>query len=129
MKYTPEEKQKMDKVMAAFADYVAQSKEIDIAYSDKSGYVRLIIDDGADPVFFLMESCDDLLQMFYFDIFCDMVYDARRINPELCLETMDFCAVRTRLLTYLDDLGEDREHACFQLEVFLRKAARGPYLP
>lgn len=45
MVYTQKEKQKIDNLLMVFGDYLAANKNVDIAYSEKSGYVRLIIDD------------------------------------------------------------------------------------
>jgi hypothetical protein len=58
MVYTLEEKKKMDSVLQALAAYTAAHAEFDIAYSDKTGYVRLIIAEQADQVFFPLSGFD-----------------------------------------------------------------------
>ena len=66
MVYAREEKERMDRLLAAFADYVESSDEMDVAYSPKSGYVRLITAEDADAVYFPIESYDAMLEMFFY---------------------------------------------------------------
>lgn len=42
MIYTPAEKEKLDKVFAAFQGYIQQHTCFDILYSDKIGYIQLL---------------------------------------------------------------------------------------
>lgn len=71
MVYTAEEKNRMDRVLEAFRAYVASSRSMDVAYSEKTGYVRLIIAEYADSVFFPIRTADEFLKMFFFDILFD----------------------------------------------------------
>lgn len=44
MLYTKEQKEKLEKVIEAFQDYVRESLYAEIVWSDKNGYVYLCID-------------------------------------------------------------------------------------
>lgn len=129
MVYTPEEKRRMDALMLAFADYVAQSTEIDVAWSDKSGYVRLIIDDCADSVFFLIENFDDMLQMFFYDILADEVAAALRRDPALTNRTMDYSVPYQRLKRIVNTMDSDREYALKELDKFIETWKNQDLLP
>ncbi|MBQ8579999.1 MAG: hypothetical protein IJ448_04820 [Oscillospiraceae bacterium] len=110
MIYTVEEKHRMEQLLAAFSSYIFQSDEIDIAYSDKTGYVRLIIAEGADSVFFPIASFDDLLEMIIDDCLTDEEY---RVNDYL---GMDYDRVRRKLTPILSTLTEDREYCLHSME-------------
>lgn len=112
MVYTTEEKRKMDSVLAAFADYTAASKEFDIAYSDKTGYVRLIIEECADHVFFPLQSFEKLVEMFCMEfIFAEVneMFSGGKYPENM---EVDYDRVRFRIQRYIDVMDEDyREQA------------------
>lgn len=114
MVYTQEEKMRMVQLLCIFADYVADSKEIDIAYSEKTGYVRLIIDEGADTVFFRIGNFDDMLIMFMSDIFMDFaeskMCSKNRVNS--ILKAYQY------LQNVLNTLEDNREYAQAKLDQF-----------
>lgn len=116
MKYTSEEKCRMDRLLAVFADYVADSREFDIAYSDKTGYVRLIIDECADAVFFPLESYDEMLRMFVNDIHFDYEYSYLYLNARG--RAHGFQRACQHLRSLLNTLDADREYALAKLEQF-----------
>ena len=68
MVYTPEEKKRMDALVKVFEGFIADSNEIDVVYSGKKGYVRLIVEESADSVYFPIKDFDDMLNMFMFEI-------------------------------------------------------------
>lgn len=119
MVYTPEEKGRMDQLLSAFTNYVAESDDIDIAYTEKIGYVRLIIAESADNLFFPLRNFDDMLQMFFFDILSDEVNLAFARNPKLTYRTMDYTTAYHRLRSFLGALGADREYALKELDNFI----------
>lgn len=130
MVYTQEEKKKMDNALQAFAEYTAASTEFDIAYSDKSGYVRLIIDEGADAVFFLLNGFEDLVDMFCMEIVSDEVKQKYDENPFLKNQDVDYDAIRLRLQTYIDKMEEAyQQQAMRVVNAYVLKCAMSPYLP
>ena len=137
MKYSPEEKLRMDRLLATFSDYVAHSQDIDIAYSDKSGFVRLIIEECADAVFFPITSFDDMLSMFLGDFLQD---EETRVQDYQCI---DYDRLRCRLTPRLSGLGEDSRYSldfmdryfaqwkerCLRSHAALRKELQQLHLP
>ena len=104
MVYTPEEKEKMDKLLEAFADYTAQHPDFDVAYSDKSGYVRLITADCADSLFFPLKDFNDLMEMFCTEIVFDIVEKLWRETPKLTNKDVDYRPIRQRIQRYINRL-------------------------
>lgn len=112
MVYTQEEKRRMDRLLAAFGDFVAQSDEIDVAYSDKSGYVRLIVADCADSIFFNYTDYDDMLRTFIFDA-TNCMMDRLRKGPggRLSCTTTALQEARRYIRDILETLEEDAPYA------------------
>ena len=130
MVYTPEEKKKMDNLLAVFADYVAGHTEFDVAYSDKTGYVRLIIDENAEQYFFPIADFDDLLDMFCMEIVCEEVDLLLSKDPSLCNQDVDYDMIRLRLQEYIDRMEEAyRPQAAQVVNRHILKSAMSPYIP
>ena len=129
MVYRQEEMEWMKRVLGAFGDYVASSAQMDVAYSDKTGFVRLITAEDADWVYFPIESGDKMLEMFFFDILCDLSAEALAQNPELTNRELDYSAVARAIRPYLDRLDIDRDYGAAKLEAFIRKWQNQDKLP
>ena len=130
MVYTPEEKRKMDNVIQAFAEYTAASTEFDIAYSDKTGYVRLIIDEGADRFFFLLHNFDDLVEMFCMEILSEEVEKQLEKNPTLENQDVDYDSIRLRIQYYIDRMQEENQLQAGKVaNLHILRRAMSPYLP
>ena len=129
MVYTPDEKAKMDRLVECFRDYLQNSVEVDVAYAEKTGYVRLITDAREESIYFPIESYDDMLKMFYFDIICDAVSDQMRRNPKLTNATMDYDIPYRRIRAYLENLGQDRETTLNILDTMIADLKKDDLLP
>lgn len=129
MVYTKNEKERMERLLDAFADFLADSTEIDIAYSDKSGYVRLIIDECADSVFFRIPSFDDLLRMFTMDVVYNEVNKAWDLDHNLTNQTMNYELPRKRMQDYVSALDEDREYALSEIDKYIECWKNNDLLP
>lgn len=130
MVYTPEEKKKMDNVLHAFAEYTAANTEFDIAYSDKTGYVRLIIAEHADQVFFPLGGFDELVDMFCMEIVSEEVEKQLETNPLLENQDVDYDMIRLRLQGYIDAMEEAfHTQAAEVVNKHILKRAMSPYLP
>jgi len=127
MVYTPEEKQRMDGLMKVFGDYLAASESVDVVYSEKVGYVRLIIADHADSFFFKIYGFDDMLEMFFSDALYDEVREV--YYKDMTNRDMDYDGIYNRLKVYVDAMGEEREHALKKLDEFIEKWRNSELLP
>jgi len=128
MKYTQEEKQRMDRVVAAFSDYLENGATFDVAYSDCSGFVKLIDDEGSEQYYFHIDNLQDLLRMFFHEMGLDAVSAALRKNPNLTVKEMDYGVLRPQLYPILGKLGEDKEYAIDLLEQDIRMWENSKYL-
>jgi hypothetical protein len=129
MVYTQNEKDRMARLLEAFSDYIAESREMDVAYSEKTGYVRLVTDEYADPVFFELKDSEDLLDMLFYDILCDMVAQALDKNPGMTNSEMNYPGVFLHICGYLRRLDQDRAYATEQLRHFIQKWMGSALLP
>lgn len=130
MVYKPEEKKKMENLLEVFAQYTAQHQDFDIAYSDKTGYVRLIIAESADTIFFKIKDFNDLMDMFCMEIVADEVDKQLNEKPHLNNWDIDYDSIRRNLQKYIDQLDEaNREQAATVANRYIYSRAISIYLP
>lgn len=130
MVYTPEEKKKMDNVIQAFAEYTANHREFDIAYSDKSGYVRLIIAENADSCFFSLGSFDELMDMFCMELVSEEVERQCSKDPDLKNRDVDYDIVRRQIQDYISRMEPAyQKEAADLVNNYLLKRSLSPLLP
>ena len=105
MKYTQEEKVKMDAIAEAFRSYVDQRDDYDVICSPKAGYLRLLTGESCDRIYFPIDGALDMLRMFIEDHLMD-----EEERADFCPEP-DYTHVRSLLIPRLDGLGAYREEA------------------
>lgn len=105
MKYTQEEKAKMDALVEAFQSYVGRRDDYDVICSPKAGYLRLLTGKNCDHIYFPITGFSDMLRMFTDDHLMD---EEERADP---YSEPDYAHVRSLLAPRLDTLGEYREEA------------------
>lgn len=105
MKYTQEQCKELDKVMAVFSDYLRDSKQLDLIYSDKFGYILLydscteadrqdlipiVIDDAGELCdHVIMEMVNDVLRAEHvMHDLCDTTPKERKIIEDALEEYM-----------------------------------------
>ena len=122
MVYTAEEKSRMDYLFTTFGDYIRSNKEFDIVYSEKLGYLSLVINrkhgiiEDASP----MKNFDALLKELFFQISNDVLalkmvgyHDDIELFPEEIKE------VRRRAEPILNTMTQDREYGLAKLDYYL----------
>ena len=130
MVYTQEEKKKMDNAIQVFAEYTAGHSEFDIAYSEKTGYVRLIIAEFADQIFFPLKDFDELMDMFCMEIISEEVKKQTENDPLLKNQDVDYVAIRSRLQSYIDKLEKSYQpQAMNVVDLHLLSNRMNMYLP
>ncbi len=130
MVYTPDEKKRMDNALAAFADYTASHTDFDIAYSDKSGYVRLITAACADRFFFPIGSFAELVDMFCMELVSEAVEAQINANPQLENRDVDYDSIRRRIQGYIDTMEKAYQPQAAQVaDMHIFKRRMSPYLP
>ena len=105
MKYTMEEKTKMDAIAEAFRSYVDQRDDYDVICSPKAGYLRLLTGESCDRIYFPIDGASDMLRMFIEDHLMD-----EEERADFCPEP-DYTHVRSLLIPRLELLGTYRDEA------------------
>lgn len=126
---SPEEKARMDRLLEVFHSFIANNSDIDIVYSEKIGYVRLVIAENADSNYFPIQDFDELLQTLLFDVLCFQVDLALAKDPSLTNETMDYSSVQAYLTDFLNTLDQDHDYTIREMHSFLTKWKTCKYLP
>ena len=104
MVYSQEEKLKMDAVLLAFQSYVDGREDYEILYSKKAGYLRVLIGESCDAIYFPITGFADMITMFADDFLQDE-------NPGGYYEKRDFDHARSLLAPRLDTLANLRQEA------------------
>ena len=106
MIYTQAEKEKMDTVLKAFQSHIDRQEDYEILYSQKAGYLRVMVGESCDNIFFPVTGFAHLIQMFT----DDFIFHEKECF--LCqYEKEDYDNVRSKMTPILDTLGEYREEA------------------
>ena len=122
MVYTAEEKSRMDYLLTTFEEYIRDNKEFDIVYSEKLGYLSLVINrkSGIIEDVSPMKDFDALLKELFFQISNDVLalkmvgyHDDIELFPEEITE------VRRRVEPILNTMTQDREYCLAQLDYYL----------
>lgn len=109
--YTKEEKLRMDHLMSAFAPYIRNHKDFDIAYTEKSGFLCLITAPYAEQVFFPISTFDEMLWIFFDEILRD--------SEIVKMENVDFDAFQRDAASYLQNLEAERQYAHEKMQQYI----------
>ena len=121
--YTAQEKQRMERVLAAFGEYIEGNDWFDICYSPKIGYFLILIDKKygliCPPT--VIEGFDTLLTELFFHV----GHDVRDLDltgeyhDDIELFPIEIEETRRRLLAILSTMDEDREYCIARMEHYL----------
>lgn len=115
MTYSPEEKKQIDILIAAFSEYIHNSKISDILFSEKFGFLVVCPEKtNGDGTFFVVQDYDHLLNWLCSEVAFDFfVLD------------MDYEEVIAKSCAYLEPIlnciGEDKERCYNEMEKSLKK--------
>ena len=119
MVYTPEEKKKIEEMMAVFEDYICHMPDYEILYSNKVGYLWLLTADNADHIYFPIEDRDAFL--------CSLVENAIIDAQIMGCTPIDYKKIRRFFFTQLGKLETDFDHCvevlddCLDRHICFRK--------
>jgi hypothetical protein len=122
MVYTAEEKSRMDYLFTTFGDYIRGNKEFDIVYSEKLGYLSLVINrksgiiEDASP----MKDFDALLEEMFLQI-SNNVRDLKMVgyHDDIDLFPEEIVELRCRVEPILNTMTQDREYCLAKLDYYL----------
>jgi hypothetical protein len=122
MVYTAEEKSRMDYLFTTFGDYIRGNKEFDIVYSEKLGYLSLVINrkSGIIEDVDQLKDFDALLEEMFLQISNDVLalkmigyHDDIELFPEEIVE------VHRRVEPILNTMTQDRAYCLAKLDYYL----------
>ena len=120
LRYTAEEKTKMDSILNVFRTYVKEHSCFDILFSEKCGY--LYVEVGKDDVNVeIIENSSDLL----FRLFTEVSSDVRSLQMngphiEIDLYPEEIEESRKRLSAYFESLEDELKKECLnEMEDYL----------
>lgn len=120
MIYSAKEKQRMDNILKAFDNYIANHTFFDIVYSDKIGYFRIQVVNPDEEGLVVIHSVDKLLDVLFNEIINDILYSEggeERDTAEMSEEERD--EARRRGTKLLEPLSEDADYCLDFLDTYL----------
>ena len=122
MVYTAEEKSRMDYLLNTFGDYIRSNKEFDIAYSEKLGYLSLVINtkhgiiEDVSP----LKDFDALLEELFLQIGNDVLaLKMAGYHDDIELFPVEMVEFRRRVEPILNTMSQDREYCLAKLDYYL----------
>lgn len=122
MIYTPEEKVKLDNILSVFSSYIQENTYFDILYSDRIGYVRMVIDPNEEEEVIRIKTAAHLLDVLFNEIINDVVFapendHGEHFDSELSVEEEK--ESRRRIAFYLEAIGEEKENYLSLMDRYL----------
>ena len=107
MVYTEAEKKKIDNILKAFSGFIKEQDYFDIVYSEKIGYVKLLVEMESEPPS-VIETAEEMLDTLCDEVISETVFSPR--NPSHCLTAEAKTESRSRLMAIIMQMEEDREY-------------------
>ena len=108
MIYTKQEKQKLERVIAVFAERLKESNAFDLVWSDKVGYVLLDISTNYDYVDSArrIETAEELCRLMLADIVLDVLLLTENEHSIETADPLERAEIRRRWQPYFEQLPE-----------------------
>lgn len=124
MVYSKERGQMIDRIFKAFQHYIQEQNYFDIVYSEKIGYVWLLVDQPSDAVADVLDSPEAMLDSLFNDIITDVVFSPSNpyhIPNSLILSEYEETESRRRITAILETMGDDKDFCLDYLEKYLKE--------
>ena len=119
MIYTEEEKTKIDALLTAFQSYIDQQEDYEVLYSQKAGYLRVMVGESCDNIYFPIESFAYLVERFTEEILQEKTEGYVDRHTEEA-----YRYVRSQMAPILDTLGIYRDEAYEAMEETINEDCR-----
>lgn len=124
MTYTIEEKRVLDNILKAFGDYIRGQDFFDIVYSEKIGYVRILVHNLEDEAVELLDTPERLLDSLFNDIVNDVIFSSNNPHQEhehLTLTEYEESESRRRITAILETIeGEEQARYFDFLDTYIK---------
>lgn len=108
MLYTEEQRNKIERVREVFAELLKQSPDYELLWSDKVGYVWLVI--GANPLYVdtatRIETAADLCRELLDELATDVLFMTGNDHGMENADPLEVAEIKKRWKTYIDQLPE-----------------------
>ena len=114
----------IDRIFKAFQHYIQEQNYFDIVYSEKIGYVWLLVDQPSDAVADVLDSPEAMLDSLFNDIINDVVFspgNPYHIPNSLILSEYEETESRRRITAILETMGDDKDFCLDYLEKYLKE--------
>lgn len=116
-------KNELETILKAFADYIREQDYFDIVYSEKIGYVRILVHNPGDAGAEVMDTPETLLDALFNDIIGDVINapgnrDPRADSP--ALNTYEETECRHRIAAILETIEGDSSEYLDYLDDYLK---------
>lgn len=117
-------KDKLDAILKAFGDYIREQDFFDIVYSEKVGYVRILVHNLGDECAELLDTPETLLDSLFNDIINDVIFspdNPQREHEHLTLSEYEETESRRRITAILETMeGEDKTRYLNFLDTYIK---------
>lgn len=107
MIYTTTEKRKLDNILKAFSGFIREQNYFDIVYSEKMGYVKLLVKLRSEPPS-IIATAEEMMEDFCYEVISEAVFSPS--NPSHRLTAEAEAESRSRLTAIITQMDEDREY-------------------
>lgn len=107
MVYTEAEKNKIDNILKAFSGFIKEQDYFDIVYSEKMGYIKLLVEMESEPVS-VIATAEEMLHTLCDEVISETVFSPQ--NPSHRLTAEVEAESRNRLMAIIMQIQEDREY-------------------
>ena len=118
MVYTEAEKQKLDNILKAFSGFIREQNYFDIVYSEKVGYVQLLVEMASEPPS-IFATAKEMLDTLCDEVINETVFSPR--NPSHRLTAEAKTESRNRLMAIIMQMEEEREYYLDYVSRYVQK--------
>ena len=122
MRYTAERKKEMDAIFEAFEGFVQKQDYFDIVYSEKAGYLRILVEDPEEGAISL-DKPEKMLEYLCSDVINDVVYspdNPKKSHDDRVLTAYEETESRRRLTAILETLNGGKGRAGNLVDQYIR---------
>lgn len=122
MTYTATEKSALDTILKGFASYIQEQDYFDIVYSEKMGYLRILVESPEEGTI-VLDTPEKMLEYLCGDVISDVLYspdNPKRSEDDMSLTEYEKAESRRRLMSIFETLGMDKEHSSNLAEQHLK---------
>ena len=115
-------KERLDTILKAFEDEIRNQNYFDIVYSEKMGYLRILVESPEEGAI-VLDTPEKMMEYLCGDVIGNVIYspeDPKRSEDDMFLTKYEKAESRRRLISIFESLGMDKEHSSDLVEQQLR---------